>query len=140
MIVRLAGAAVFTLTHTLRCCAIAVFCARRKVALTASLKVDVSTAGVAAPDVSLVAASEVDLRDRAGDDEGALPLEASGGGVFTATFKFLDPAQGPYSLTIVPAEGLALATDPAVPVTVSLESGATNVVEISIVRADANAQ
>ena len=96
--------------------------------LTASITASVSVADtVSFPDVAgqpvTLADFVLEATDASGDPEGAAPLtDPDGDGVFEATFQFLDPAEGPFSLSLA-HDSLAVTTDLPSPVTVEVTSG-----------------
>ena len=57
-------------------------------------------------------------------------------GVFSATFDMVDPANGPFQVTLVGPEGLTFTSDPAAPVEVSLAAGGEATVSFVITSAE----
>jgi uncharacterized protein DUF4382 len=88
--------------------------------LTASLDVRMNLA----PGVGPAQGFQARLRDSAGNFEGDLPLvDPDGDGVYEASFEFLDPAQGPYSVEILGPANVAFRIEPAPQTSIALESG-----------------
>lgn len=61
-------------------------------------------------------------------------------GVFSATFKMVDPANGPFEVTLIGPDGLTFTTDPAGPVEVTLAPGETAAVSFTVTSATANGE
>jgi hypothetical protein len=99
-----------------------------EVEFTASIAATVSAADtVVFPDVAgqpvTLADFMLEATDAAGDPEGSVPLtDDDGDGVFEATFRFLDAARGPFSLTLA-NDNVTVTTDPASPVSVDASAG-----------------
>jgi len=95
--------------------------------LSSTLHVDVSVP--AGTDPTQLGQFDVNLVDAAGLSEGSLPLiDPDGDSVYSADFVFLDPRQGPFTLTVVSPLGPVPPTDPLTPLSVTLTSGTiTNV-------------
>lgn len=86
--------------------------------LSSTLHVDVSVPG--GSDEPLVAR----LMDASGLSEGTVPLDdPDADTVYSADFVYLDPREGPFTLSIETADGDDVVTSPSNPMTVSLGSG-----------------
>jgi hypothetical protein len=97
-----------------------------EIGLSASITVAVVLGdGVSLPD-------GVSLTDFAAtlDDTEGLGLDDEG----KATFAYLVPSDSPFLIGLTPPDGVTIATDPALPVSVSVDSGASVSVEITITR------
>lgn len=57
-------------------------------------------------------------------------------GVFSATFNMVDPANGPFEVTLVGPDGLTFTTDPAGPVEVTLTAGDAATVSFTVTSAE----
>lgn len=101
--------------------------------VSASLTVEVALAdGVAMPEGRTLATFQAELVDANGEPIARAPLEdPEADGVFTATFFFVDPRLGPYTVRLVAPDGLTIESDPS-PAIVDVDSGESLGISIDV--------
>jgi len=106
---------------------------------TASITVDVALADTVALPEGVTLANFGALLERNDGGTTTLALEdPDEDGVYSATFNLLDPAQGPFEVTLVAPEGVTFTTNPAGPVEVTLTAGEAAAVSFTITSAAAS--
>ncbi len=94
------------------------------VASPASVTVDLSLDSTVAETPTVLQGTRAVLTDYDGNFAGRLVLtDPDDTGVYSATFRYLDAAAGPYDVTLQPPGPLQLFTQPEMPATVNTSSG-----------------
>ena len=108
----------------------------------ASIRVNVAlNGGVTLPAIggtaTTLAGFEVRLTNAAGSTEEIALTDANADGTFEATFRYLDPASGPFTVALVSPTGLTVTLDPAVIAPVTVTGGSTSAVTLKVMSAAA---
>lgn len=99
--------------------------------LSATIELDVSFGAI---DPAMVEGTAAILRDVGGNIEARTLLELDGDpGTATATFRFLRPDEGPFSLAFEPVDGVAaLHTSPTLPTEIGVSSGRITAIALTV--------